>query len=190
MWADCGTTRRLRFINMASHARFYVWFSDTRSFRIIELDGVLYNPVTTTIMELASGQRASILVEAPANNCNPAYIIVASDPKVGHGTRKCPQKYTNSLRGVQYTHGFFDVCQTDGQWSSMDSTHSELALNPTDSNSVGHPSNLMVYSETPTSAEDAKRWHYFPPEGMLAPPAPSWKNRMQLVSPELTLFWA
>lgn len=189
MGADCGTTRRLRFINMASHAKFYVWFSDSRSFRIIELDGISYNPVTTTVMEIASGQRASILVDAPANNCKPAYIIVASDPKVGHGTRKCPQKYTNSLRGVQYTHGFFDVRRADGQWSSMDDTHSELALDPTDSKSVGFLGNLMVYSEIPASTEDAKRWHYFPPEGTLAPPATSWKNRLQLVSTGTSISW-
>src|ERR1700754_1804431 len=91
----CDRSHRLRFINMSSQAKFYVWFSDNRSFKIMELDGISYQPQETRIFEIASGQRVSILVTGRTEGiCREAYIIAASDPKVGHGTKRCPSSYT------------------------------------------------------------------------------------------------
>lgn len=96
---------------MSSHARFYIWFADKRSFEVIELDGVSYKSKSTNYVEVSSGQRVSIIVGAksPAGACSGTYIIAASDPKVAHGTNRCPMWFTRPDRGVQFTHGYLEV---------------------------------------------------------------------------------
>ncbi|KAL9595713.1 MAG: hypothetical protein Q9219_006279, partial [cf. Caloplaca sp. 3 TL-2023] len=104
---------RIRFVNLASHSRFYVWFADNRKFNVVELDGISYQGLETDIFEVSSGQRVSIVVSgmSPSNVCASTYIIAASDPKVAHGTVRCPMKFTRPDRGVQWTHGYFSVKQ-------------------------------------------------------------------------------
>lgn len=93
---------------MSSHARFYVWFGDDRPFDVIEMDGVTYTKYQSRMFELAAGQRVSILVGA-YNNCAATRTIAASDPKVGHGTKRCPMLYTDGSKAVQFAYGFLDV---------------------------------------------------------------------------------
>ena len=110
---------------MSAQAKFFVWFSDNRSFQIIELDAISYKAHSTSIFEIASGQRVSILVNGTSpldGNCRPAYIVAASDPKVGRGTKRCPMTSTNGGlpqngasgfqtgdKGVQFSHGYLDI---------------------------------------------------------------------------------
>jgi hypothetical protein len=127
----CGQTRRLRFVNLASHARFYIWFSDYRRFKVIELDGVSYQPAETNLFELASGQRVSILVKTDPNvpaSCNSAYIVVVSDPRINGGSDACPLPSTHSSRSIQYVHGYLDIVQADG-----------TPINPKDRKAVLNP---------------------------------------------------
>jgi hypothetical protein len=127
----CGATKRIRFINMSSHARLYIWFSDQRSFSIIELDGVLYDPRAADMFELASGQRASILLTASSGSitCQGAYIVVASDPRINAGTPRCPQVSTRNGRGLLYTHGYLDVdSSSKPRKQTLDVTDSDLGI--------------------------------------------------------------
>jgi hypothetical protein len=189
----CGETRRLRIINMSSHARFYVWFSDQRDFDIIELDGVSYARLTTKLFEIASGQRVSILVKSPADStCKPANIVVVSDPKVGHGTRKCPTAFTTPGRGVQFTHGLLDICDDSTSACSKEPAHNLADLDPTNADQVGNVRRFLVYSKPDTSdAKAMARFHYYPSGGTISPvdsswaDRKSWDNRIQLVSHQI-----
>ena len=108
---SCTSKKRVRFINTSSHARFYVWFADKRPFKVIELDGTTYTPASTTIAEVAAGQRISIVVGSndTMSNCGGTYIMAAADTKVGHGTLRCPQTPTRGDRYPQFVHGYLEV---------------------------------------------------------------------------------
>ena len=107
---DCTTRMRLRYINVSAYARFYIFFSDMRKFDVIELDGVSYLKKETDMLEVASGQRVSIVVGAKSTTgvCSNAYIIAASDPKMNHGSKRCPMELPGSAP-VQYTHAYLEV---------------------------------------------------------------------------------
>ena len=98
-------------MNLSSHSRFYVFFADKRTFKVVELDGISYQPQETDIFELASGQRVSIVASGKSLNgtCASTYIIAASDPKVAHGTKRCPMDPSRTDLGVQFTHGYLNV---------------------------------------------------------------------------------
>lgn len=102
---------RLRFVNLSSHSRFYVLFADRRTFKVVELDRILYQPRETDHFELASGQRLSIVATGknPSGACASTYIVAASDPKVAHGTKRCRMDPSRGDLGVQFTHGYFNV---------------------------------------------------------------------------------
>ena len=108
---DCAKRKRLRFVNLSSHARFYIFFADKRKFEVVELDGISYAGKETDIFEIASGQRVSIIVSAKnlSGSCSSTYIVTASDPKVAHGTTRCRMQETRPDRGVQFTHGYLNV---------------------------------------------------------------------------------
>jgi FtsP/CotA-like multicopper oxidase with cupredoxin domain len=132
----CGETRRLRFVNLASHARFYIWFSDYRRFKVIELDGVSYQPAETNLFELASGQRVSILVKTDPNvpaSCTGAYIVAVSDPRINGGSDRCPLPSTHPSRSIQYVHGYLDIEKADG---TTDSKARKAVLDPEDNAEV------------------------------------------------------
>ena len=107
----CNQKIRLRFVNLSSHSRFYVFFADKRTFNVVELDGISYQPRETDIFELASGQRVSIVATGKnlSGACASTYIIAASDPKVAHGTKRCPMDPSRGDLGVQFTHGYLNV---------------------------------------------------------------------------------
>jgi Multicopper oxidase len=150
----CGQTRRLRFINMSSHARFYVWFSDQRRFKIIELDGVSYTPQENTMFEIASGQRVSILVKtdpAVPATCTGAYIVVASDPRINHGTARCPMTFTRPDRPLQYVHGYLDISYTENGQPRTSSNTRKPVLDPTSADEVQDPNKFFGLTKATTS---------------------------------------
>jgi FtsP/CotA-like multicopper oxidase with cupredoxin domain len=171
--AECGSNRRLRFINMSSHARFYVWFADNREFNVVELDGVTYKRWPTRMIELASGQRVSIVLDmTSAANCKATRIVAASDPKVGHGTKRCPMVYTNPTKGVQYTFGFLDMM--DG--SVLRSITEKDSLN-IDGDGAGGVDRFTVWADDSTPGAN---YHTYPSGSWLAATQQSMRNRMKL----------
>ncbi|PVH81556.1 multicopper oxidase [Cadophora sp. DSE1049] len=79
-------TARFRFVNMAAFARFYIHFSDFREFTVVEIDGILLKGTLTKGIEIASGQRVSIVVTGPSpSNLNSARLVIISDPRIGSG---------------------------------------------------------------------------------------------------------
>ncbi|KAL8783319.1 MAG: hypothetical protein Q9195_009427 [Heterodermia aff. obscurata] len=108
---DCSQRIRLQFVNLSSHSRFYVFFADKRTFKVVEMDGISYQPRETDIFEVASGQRVSIVASGKnlSGTCASTYIVAASDPKVAHGTKRCPMNASRGDLGVQFTHGYLNV---------------------------------------------------------------------------------
>ena len=154
MKVKCGDTKRLRIINMSSHARFYVCFSDQRRFKIIELDGVSYTPQENAMFEIASGQRVSILVKTDPNvpaSCTGAYIVVASDPHINAGTQRCPMTFTRSDRGLQYVHGYLDITSTQNGVVTTNSKPRKPVLDATSDSEVQDNKKLYVLA-TPTTS--------------------------------------
>ena len=88
-----------------------MFFADKRTFTVVELDGISYQPRETDIFELAGGQRVSIVATGknPIGSCASTYIVAASDPKVAHGTKRCPMDPSRADVGVQFTHGYLNV---------------------------------------------------------------------------------
>ena len=80
--AKCDEMEKIRIVNLASHARFYFWFHDKRKFQIVELDGVAYQPKEVDMMEISSGQRASILVKGRNLNQKCAWTYVSIEKPV------------------------------------------------------------------------------------------------------------
>lgn len=115
--ASCSDQKRLRFVNLSSHSRFYIAFNDSRTFNITELDGIDYQPFTAHFLDLSPGQRASILVggyDEASQYCSSAYLLAFSDPKISHGTARCPMQFPTdgsgqAYGGVQYTHAYLEI---------------------------------------------------------------------------------
>jgi FtsP/CotA-like multicopper oxidase with cupredoxin domain len=180
----CGETRRLRFINMSSHARFYVWFHDDRNFQVIELDGVTYKPKQTNMIELASGQRVSILVNtnSPSGQCEPARIIAASDPKVGRGTKRCPMLYMDPTKGFQLASGFLDVVTPTGVKSVTPLDAKALDVIDLDKGQGGDVNRFKVWGEdkvTCPGSSDSNA-HAYPSSGCEVTPHVFCRNRLKL----------
>ena len=77
---------RLRFINTSAYARFYITIP-YHSISVIELDGVSMSPgPNTTGIELASGQRVSVLVTGNQGPNKTYPMIAAIDPRLNSGT--------------------------------------------------------------------------------------------------------
>jgi iron transport multicopper oxidase len=55
---------RFRFINLSAFARYYIHLDTYQEdITIIELDGVIIKPVLSKGIELASGQRVSVVIK-------------------------------------------------------------------------------------------------------------------------------
>lgn len=77
---------RFRFVNLGAFARFYIHFSDYRTFEVVEVDGVKVGGTFTKGIELSSGQRVSIVAPgAPVNNYYSARLVYIADPHVSGG---------------------------------------------------------------------------------------------------------
>ena len=102
---------RLRFVNLSSLARFYIFFADRSNFEVVELDGISYENKKTNISEVSSGQSVSIIVigRNPRSTYSSTYIVAASDPKISHGIAQCPMPYMRADRDFQITHGYLNM---------------------------------------------------------------------------------
>ncbi|KAI8079499.1 multicopper oxidase-domain-containing protein [Gilbertella persicaria] len=76
-----GKTYRLRLINMSGIAAFRVYLGGHRM-QVIEVDGVLTKPTTTSSVYLSAGQRVSVLVETKDKTEFNYYLHADMDPEM------------------------------------------------------------------------------------------------------------
>ncbi|KAF1957319.1 Cupredoxin [Byssothecium circinans] len=152
VWLQPNNRYRLRFINMSAFARYYIWINDI-DMEVIEIDGVMLKPSTSKGIELASGQRVSVVVKIDSNTSTKR-IMAISDRRIHTGqdpenknpptlARYCKLWPTSSYSKMQYTWGWL----VNGAPGNDPHTYGEPTQTELDSYATGTRKWLDVWDE-------------------------------------------